>query len=379
MLAGALALGASALAAGAPVVTAVSGSVANGATVTIAGSGFGANGPNIVVFDDFEGGTAGQPVRTGDGSAALGAWTRITPNNNPVYSTSFAVSGQQAMRGDYRIKTNTGTDSSSSAFVDGIDTTDVFLSYWFYLPTTSSFPCYNGGICNWKLAWVWGQDSRDDDQVLPVILGSSVPNATMNSWYMSCNGCANNSPEFHPAAVKGKWYRVWAWVHATLDNTSRRDFWLLSPDEAPPRQVTKYVDNLTTQILESADNFDPPKMFQTFVFNAWARWCNDCAESYGFFDDVYLATGPNAQARIEIGNRPTYAASTNLAVSTVTAWSDGSITATVRLGSLDTSGCLYLYVIDTGGAVNSAGYPLASTCAGGDALAPAAPTNLTVQ
>jgi hypothetical protein len=111
------------------------------------------------------------------------------------------------------------------------------------------------------------------------------------------------------------------------------------------------------------------------MINGFNRWCNDCAESAPTFDDVYVAIGTGAQARVEIGDAATYATSKNLSMATVTSWGDTSITATVRQGSFSNLNNAYLYVIDANGSVNQNGYLLS----GADTLAPAAPTNLTVQ
>lgn len=75
------------------------------------------------------------------------------------------------------------------------------------------------------------------------------------------------------------------------------------------------------------------------------------------YDDVYLAIGPNAAARVEIGDAPTYAASKRLAIMTPQSWSNGTITATVRMGPFKPSDTLYLFVVDASN-VPSAGIPV---------------------
>ncbi len=70
------------------------------------------------------------------------------------------------------------------------------------------------------------------------------------------------------------------------------------------------------------------------------------------FDDFYVATGPNARARVEIGNQPVYQDCTNLAIITPTNWRNNAITATVRAGSFQ-SGEAYLFVVDANGNVSN--------------------------
>ena len=75
------------------------------------------------------------------------------------------------------------------------------------------------------------------------------------------------------------------------------------------------------------------------------------------YDDIYVATGPNAAARIEIGDAPTYKKSRNLAISTPQTWSDSQIVFTLRAGPFTDFSHAYLYVVDANNNV-SKGYAL---------------------
>jgi len=89
-------------------------------------------------------------------------------------------------------------------------------------------------------------------------------------------------------------------------------------------------------------------------------WGNgDWSKFDGVYDDVYLAVGPNAAARVEIGDAPTYAASKNLTILTPSSWSDSQITATLRAGSFKTFNGAYLFVTDSNGKVSN-GIPVNS-------------------
>jgi len=75
------------------------------------------------------------------------------------------------------------------------------------------------------------------------------------------------------------------------------------------------------------------------------------------YDDIYVATGPNAAARVEIGDAPTYKNSRNLAISTPQTWGDSQIVFTVRAGPFKDLSHAYLYVVDANNNV-SKGYAL---------------------
>jgi hypothetical protein len=100
--------------------------------------------------------------------------------------------------------------------------------------------------------------------------------------------------------------------------------------------------------------------------NGWGRTEVNCTPS---FDDVYIATGSNAQARIEVGNASTYAESTKLTILTPKSWSDGSISAQVNTGQFKTGEPAYLFVFKADGSVSS-GYPIkiGATASGGSTV-----------
>ena len=343
-----------------PQVTGFSGSLINGSSITITGSSFGANGPNIVVFDDFESGTNGSNIKIGASSATIGEWTSVTylTNTPPKYSNAHSLSGSLAFRGDATVSED-GSGSVHTAYKMGFTTSDIFVSYWYYFPTTSDWPCSSGGICNNKLVWVTGSGTTDDDRVIPANSGGSK--TTTPNLYMFCNDCIGGESPLSPALYmsKGKWYRFWAYLHGAGNTTDHEELWVASPSsEANLAAATRI--NRTTQIWNTDFNG-----FNRVMINGFNRWCNDCAESAPTFDDVYVAIGTGARARVEIGDAATYATSKNLTIATVTSWSDTSITTTIRQGSFSNLNNAYLYVIDADGNVNTNGYLLSDGGGGG--------------
>lgn len=97
-------------------------------------------------------------------------------------------------------------------------------------------------------------------------------------------------------------------------------------------------------------------------------------------DDVYIAVGDNAAARVEIGNNPVYTNCTKLALATPTSWADGSITATVREGTFKSGETGYIFVLDKDNNVSnsSQGITFGSEAGSGDEAPPSNPTELVV-
>lgn len=362
------------MASAAPAVSGIEGILSDGSALTITGTGFGATGPTILLFDNFEGGINGSNINTGVGSATIGQWSSLS-GTPPKYDNGFKVSGGMAFRGDATINSGDNSGSLTTAYVSGFNVSDIFISYWFYLPTTSSWPVLNGTLGNMKLSWVYGANTVTDDRVILAMQPSGEATATNlylagNDNFQPCTWPCTNEIYMAPPLIlqKGKWYRFWAYLHGTGDTAAHEEVWVASPSgEAGITAVAKI--NRTAQIWNS--DF---ANFKNFRLDGFERWCNTCAESALRFDDVYISTGSGARARVEIGDATTYATSKNLSIATVTLWSDTSITATIRQGSFPDFNNTYLYVIDADGNVNADGYLLTTA----DTTPPSAPTGLVV-
>jgi hypothetical protein len=342
----------------APSIAGVSGSIVYNQSITITGSGFGA-GPTVWLFDDFDGGTVGQDIYYGTGSAVIGQWDRIT--RHPEYSDDTSVSGTKS----FKSTTTAHLDSShesATIHLPGASSAQTFVSYWAYVPAGTPWPGEGGNGTNWKMTWISQNDAQPwvNDMMAPaMMLLDEQPPAPIYVLSLDdeCargigDGCSPGWWDYpateywrSSASIKGQWFHIWYWVKAASDNTGVFRVWELK-DSGPT--LMKDVSNHKTVNTNGYHEW--------LIINGYTAE-NFTEETYQYFDDVYVATGPNAQARIEIGNASTYAASTNLTVITPTSWADGSITSTVRRGSFGATDNAYLYVIDSDGNVSS-GYPV---------------------
>jgi hypothetical protein len=318
-------------------VTSVSGTVSDGTSIAIFGLDFGNYGPNVVVFDDFESGVANSKINTGPGSAKYGKWDNISSYGSEFYGTTASVSGNQSFTSDYSV-----------SYVNWIETLlpasnrNVFVSWWLYLPANNNLPGEgNAAGINWKQLWIQGADTTDDDLVVPTLLGTSS-----SSWYINGNetdpGYRNyTTVDFH----KGEWKRLWVWLKGSTTSTSgdgELKFWELTNSGVVQRENDIGVNTLKQS-----------GVWERVRPNGYGRQTSNCFTS---FDDIYIAAGPYAQARVEMGNAATYNTSTKLTILTPTAWADRSISATVNVGNFNSGERAYIYVFDRYGAVNSTGY-----------------------
>jgi hypothetical protein len=307
----------------APAITGVSGTVSNGESITISGSGFG-TGPTVVLFDDFELGTNGNSIGA---TAQVGTWNDVVGTNIPKYSNTNKISGSLSVRMDMSADYLEYIEASLGSV------TKLFVSWWLFLPATDNYPGDPISSRNWKQLWIQGSSTVDDDLVVPTFL----PDDTYE-----INGNDGLYDEYVGMSFsKGSWKRLWTYIYGGSSSNG-----IVKLYELTGSGVNALVEDSNVTVLKSGGAFEKVRV------NGYARQTATCHPT---FDDIYIATGDHAQARVEIGNAATYAASTNLTMVTPTSWGATSIVGVVRQGSFSDGGA-YLYVTDDAGSVNSSGY-----------------------
>ena len=335
----------------APAITGVSGTVQDGQTVTISGSGFGATGPNVAFFDSFEKGTAGQVVSLATDSADIGEWNELSSSDaESTISSAYAVSGGKSMQVDWR----PGSGGGPGAYYPNVQNSYFLFSWWQFIPTNRDVPGTNNvDGANWK--WFWMGDRHDGWPMGSDYAGQQHYGFNPDGSTYGIQGPVLGHDEGSPARYDCGWYpddslfRKGTWMRVTMamkNATSGGHIWQQEVSSAG--HVIQF--NVSNIVTAHAD--DP---WNILFLPGYGRGDSNAV---AFYDDVYIATGDGARARVEIGNASTYSASTNLALVTPTAWGDTSITATVRQGQFDAEESAYLYVVHADGTVNATGYPV---------------------
>lgn len=334
----------------APSISGVSGTASGGEAITISGSDLG-NGPSIVIFDDFEKGTNGSAIATGSSSAQVGGWTSVSglPNASivPQYSNLNKISGSLSMRADQTSNWATRVWKTLPP-----STTKIFVSFWQLIPSGTNWPADENGV-NWKTIYI-GVDGVASDN-----------HTYLHQWLNGdASGAGSMTIAGYPEAfvryasafsmVTGTWSRFSYYADAATTSSG-----ILQVDELTHSGVVRRYNANNYRGLESGQSFN------YISVNYFARATPNC---YPTWDDVYIAVGDNARARVEIGNNATYANCTNLTICTPTSWAGSSITATVRQGSFS-AGTAYLFVVDADGVVSD-GYEITLGEGGEDPPAP---------
>lgn len=359
----------------APTVSSVSGNVSGGQQITISGSGFGSSGPNVLLFDDFSTGSVGSVHPT---KAIVGNW-------NSAKCITYADPALSNGKGARCV----GSGQLTSGIIFPT-TQEVFVSSTVYVPPGYKFPSASApktfpDISALKHFWImYGSDGHSQTSKPDHVFGTW----TSASFYRVASNDPGQSTFDQGGGTTGEGM-AWAW-----DIPMRWSYW------AKGNGTTVSGSNGMMQGISSTGGH------QTKSYKDYKAWFNADHIVYGWdrlnligyarsaadfnnghnwvIDDVYVATGPNAAARVEIGNAATYTSCTNLALITPDSWSSNSITATVRQGRFANNSKVYLYVSDATGNVNSIGYPVTlGTSSTGDGSSPAdqgplAPTNLKI-
>lgn len=328
----------------APTVSGVSGTVSNGNTITISGSSFG-SGPTVNVFDNFEAGSSGSAINTSQ--QTFGAFTSVWDDGAghvPRTSTSYAHAGIKSMVVDFTAGTRITLNALGLAFSPS---PAWMISWWVMMPSGSRVPDDGAGP-NLKQWWTTaGAAGSEIADYVDVLLSSDGTSSLFEHANDPSNGGATDC-NWHNTLFRnnGVWVRkTWFLRHSTSGGGTLWAQELNGSSQIVPcnntSATTTYGSNLTAHI--QIPGYGRPD-----------------SSSVIYLDDVYISTGANAWARVEICNSSTYSSATNCSLLTPTSWGASSISAVVRPGSL--TGAAYIFVIDS---TNAPSNPYSVTIGGG--------------
>ncbi len=353
-------------AAGVPLITQTSGTLAHRSQIVINGSGFGSKASAApLVWDDAS------------GSNILALWDGAWPNAMPSENTNYYA----PMRGiDLPHGHDTRYIAGAHAQNTGANTGhDVVVFKNISLP---AFPFYI--YASWYQraddAWVFGGDNNYKTFAYSVCCS---PYEMPNNWYTAYGPPHPGSPSdiaqwvitddgrslLNPD-VNGHnaWWGMgvnpmggrWSKVEVSVRVTNQTDGYVKVREDG--HDVLSYAG--------PTDRYSGTR--RTIGVGGYARMQGYSA-NWRYFADVYLDT---TLARVVLADKPTLSLSTIIEAQIPSAWSDGSITATVNLGKFVPGQTAYLFVIDSTGTASVAGLPVA---VGGTAATPSPPSAITVR
>lgn len=309
----------------APSINSISGTISNSQSIIISGDAFGSKSPAApLIWDTFENGSEGALIQ--NVSAVNGEWGSGSGSDNVFYTNTMGYGGsaKAAMHPFNSSKYNSSLSKNGTFSVLYID----FKRY---------YPSANGNPSNYKPYRMYG--------------GSD----TMELY--KGYGCGY---QVHTVLDSG--YNNTNWASQQISNDKWQHYQLIYKASAP-----KVADGTIISLIDGVTNGQNNNAIQTrsvsthldqirigHYFDTGSRdGCSPASNSVLYTDNVYIDT---TWSRVEIGNAATYAASTHREVQIPFAWSTSSVSVTVNTGSFTAGETAYLYVFDSTGAVNSAGY-----------------------
>jgi hypothetical protein len=340
----------------------LSGTVGDGNSVTITGSGFGANGPEVVLFDDFAGGTTGAAIPMT--SPKVGTWT-TTGGSAPVYSAtpygnnprSFSIANTAFAYSDGNSKRNL-----IKAYAD---TANLFISYavkfnngWAGAPEAGRFkegasPYFDSGAdSTWKFVWASdGTPGLNDgtDPCMPTIPAGGLDNLVIGGNIFNLGGGYMMKP-----ANSRFSFTDWTVVQAGLKlqpfgSLSTLHLATSHPGQSGTVSATRTDAGVPSGRLPQTSRINFPGWFGNFSSAGYPNGFDPV------YSNIYVARGTGAWARVLIGNASTIATCSQLALCTPTNWAGNSITVNLRFGPFTSLSGKYLFVYDENNAVQRIG------------------------
>lgn len=304
---------ASAVAAAAPRISSVE-LVSDAGEVRVLGDGFG-SGPEVVIFDNFERGRAGEPV--GYEMATVGEWDG-TGWYNGIARYVEESDGNLAMTARDTTQSLSSMNRISQLETRFKNSEKVFIAFSVKVPkgttfagasSTQDFP----SVSSWKFTWALAADGAygdpsDLDLTLPTHVGGG--NFTLGG----------NDGNITWLDGGGGW---WSWND--FNNLS------IGIDLSRSSEVGYYWRSVSDKDLRSEQSFSDrnklsaDELFLNRVsFPGW--WGNgDNSDFNGLYDNTYVAIGGNYLARVEVRDSMDDADTTRLIVVPAKSWSSSEI------------------------------------------------------
>ena len=324
-----------------PSINGVTGVPAAGQPVTITGSGFGSKPqPQPVLWDDFEGGAIGKQIQ--NVPAAIGHWDTGNGSDKVTYTNVKSHAGKMAAHHDFM-------SSYNASLAKNMTFTRLYMDFWMvvdYVDIKSR---------NFK---PWRLYGENDTYQLDYL------------WMCNANGLGRvQTGSLEQGSWGGPQYTNHKWMH----------FQLVYKESSPGQAngtVRHYIDSQVAGLDQGAvlTEYVGAHFDQIRIGHYWDQPSDASCPANGgarvYVDDVYIDT---SWARVELGNAPTYAASTHREIQVTSAWADGSVSVSFNPGTFAAGSTAYLFVTDANN-MTSPGIPV--TISG--VVAPTPPSGVSV-
>jgi hypothetical protein len=345
-----------------PAISGVSGSYGHKTSVTIAGLRFGTK-PAVapVVWDDSSG-------------TNLQKWTGGWPNCSATTSNNIAVRTP--------IRSITPPHQRVGRYIAGAHAEELgycggqnVMLYKTFSGVTKPLQMYVSWYQRADDKWVFGLGDPADDNYKEMDWTTDGSPYGAVGFYVTYNASPTSRTSIPNWAVSpgmGRAATIWG------DGGTNPMGGTWTKVEALFRFSTgadgriQIIDNGVVKVDYTGVTDNASETQRTLGIGGYTRGRNP--NNWRYFTDVYVDT---SWARVMLGNAPTLAASTRREMQVPVSWSDTSITISTNLATFTEGQTAYLYVFDSSGRVNAAGFPVVLG-GGTTSRRPLPPTNVRV-
>lgn len=355
--------------------------ISDDGTIIIKGAGFGP-GPNVVLYDDFSNTKIGSTdIRL---HPQKGSWYETRHSGDPSKALRQGLEGSQGS--SLAVRSADGTSYHKLTFgvedASGVHGLKHFQEVYFSysIKDEGEFPGPNGGYENFsdvsstKDAWMMFGNRGDNTKY--AVDGLGIPSghdlyipAWTGSGFTIAGNNTHMSPSYSQSKLKSEW-SFGSWVtmmfHAKLDPTD--PYGMADGFFAFLNQNTFHIDHREGNFMDDqTDDGVPYPYWDRIRFFAWLRTGD--AEVTRLLDNIYVAIGDNANARVLLSDSKSLQTSRKVKHLLPDEWADNEIT--LKTNSSDSNNLGYLHVINSKNEVSES-IPVCVSC-------PAAPSILEIR
>jgi hypothetical protein len=323
---------------------AISGASVAAQAVTITGTGFGDHAafggaqPFLNAgWQDFENGAFNGGNMELENSYPRN-WTLETSGNRPASRYSITKTNAESRLGEFGLRENSGGMNAMTG--------TLYVSFWIKV---------SGINASGKFFRVYG-DTFD------FFVGTGDVNLALRA-YSTCG--ANNKSVCSPLPITvwgtpqqfepGRWHRVDIYIRD--GSSGRGDYIGVYLDGGLQWRRSSTLPSKRIALEGSSADERQQWIPAKFGGNGHTVAVGQMVEGGGryTFDDVFV---DYTWAHVELGDAPTYAASTKRETQIPLKWSGTQVTAKINAGGFRPGETAYLYVVDAAGVANPKGYPI---------------------
>jgi hypothetical protein len=344
----------------APSLSGVSGTISDDSTVTITGAGFGSNNGNVKwLGDNIEAGTAGQLISDSNWTSSEDIGGGFT---GPVYDKNYSHSGNQSLQfnmSDTEMERNVW--GCTLDYDNGAEISEAYITFWVRATYT--------GSGQWKIMRLSSSPSPSDTDGETMI--SYWPGVQAYSLMRPIND-SYDSRWISTAGEKGTYWLPSDYI--PKEKWVRLEIYAKASSGGAMNGTYSYKVHRPNETIEELVNYNGNLMtYDSSIPDRWryiilGHYMGNGLEGKAWYDDVFVQIG--SQARVELGDAPTWKGCTYREVQYPKSWSTGTVSISFNPGNFAAGKTAYLYVVDADGNVNSSGYPVTIGGQPGDPVDP---------